>query len=56
MDDARSAMTSFADNMEALKHNFLFRGFFNDRGYFNLAGVSPSQYRAGLLTRGNRRT
>jgi phospholipid/cholesterol/gamma-HCH transport system substrate-binding protein len=55
MDDARSAMTSFADNMEALKHNFLLRGFFNDRGYFNLAGVSPSQYRAGLLTRGNRR-
>ena len=55
MDDARSAMTSFADNMEALKHNFLFRGFFNERGYFNLAGVSPTQYRAGLLTRGNRR-
>jgi phospholipid/cholesterol/gamma-HCH transport system substrate-binding protein len=55
MEDARSAMTSFADNMEALKHNFLFRGFFNDRGYFNLGSISPTQYRAGLLTRGTRR-
>jgi phospholipid/cholesterol/gamma-HCH transport system substrate-binding protein len=25
--------TSFRDNMEALKHNFLLRGFFNRRGY-----------------------
>ena len=56
LDDARSAMTSFADNMEALKHNFLLRGFFNDRGYFNLASLSPAQYRTGLLTRRNRRT
>jgi phospholipid/cholesterol/gamma-HCH transport system substrate-binding protein len=56
LDDARSAMTSFADNMEALKHNFLLRGFFNDRGYFNLASLSPAQYRSGVLTRGNRRS
>jgi phospholipid/cholesterol/gamma-HCH transport system substrate-binding protein len=56
LDDARTAMTSFADNMEALKHNILFRGFFNERGYFNLASLSPAQYRASLLTRNNRRT
>ncbi len=56
LDDARTAMTSFADNMEALKHNILFRGFFNERGYFNLASLSPAQYRAGLLTQNNRRT
>jgi phospholipid/cholesterol/gamma-HCH transport system substrate-binding protein len=55
-DDARTAMTSFADNMEALKHNFLLRGFFNERGYFNLASLSPAQYRRGVLTRDNRRT
>jgi phospholipid/cholesterol/gamma-HCH transport system substrate-binding protein len=55
LDQARAAMTSFSDNMEALKHNFLFRGFFNDRGYFNLAGLSPAQYRSGVLTRDNRR-
>jgi phospholipid/cholesterol/gamma-HCH transport system substrate-binding protein len=56
LDDARTAMTGFADNMEALKHNFLLRGFFNERGYFNLASLSPAEYRAGLLTRNNKRT
>jgi len=51
MDDARVAMAGFADNMEALKHNFLFRGFFNDRGFFNLQAISPADYRGGALTR-----
>jgi phospholipid/cholesterol/gamma-HCH transport system substrate-binding protein len=50
MDDARTAMAGFADNMEALKHNFLLRGFFNNRGYFDLAQISPAEYRAGALT------
>ena len=50
MDEARVAMAAFADNMEALKHNFLLRGFFNDRGYFNLASISPADYRKGALT------
>jgi outer membrane protein OmpA-like peptidoglycan-associated protein len=57
MDGARLAMAGFAENMEALKHNFLVRGFFNDRGFFNLATLSPADYRAGALTRkGARRT
>ena len=57
MDGARIAMSAFAENMEALKHNFLVRGFFNDRGFFNLATLSPAEYRAGALTRkGARRT
>jgi phospholipid/cholesterol/gamma-HCH transport system substrate-binding protein len=30
---AEAAATSLADDMEALKHNFLLRGFFNKRGY-----------------------
>jgi phospholipid/cholesterol/gamma-HCH transport system substrate-binding protein len=50
MDDARTAMAGFAENMEALKHNFLLRGFFNDRGYFDLAQISPAEYREGALT------
>jgi phospholipid/cholesterol/gamma-HCH transport system substrate-binding protein len=50
MDDARVAMAGFADNMEALKHNFFFRGFFNDRGFFNLETISPAEYRQGALT------
>ena len=51
MDDARKAMSAFAENMEALKHNFLLRGFFKDRGFFNLAEISPGAYRQGALTR-----
>jgi hypothetical protein len=51
MDSARIAISGFAENMEALKHNFLVRGFFNDRGFFNLAALSPAEYRAGALTK-----
>ncbi len=58
MDDARKAMSAFAENMEALKRNFIFRGFYNERGYyFNLADISPAAYRQGALTRdGSRRS
>src|SRR5688572_31323276 len=44
-------MAGLSDNMEALKRNFLFRGFFNRRGYFNLADISPEEYRKGALTK-----
>jgi len=50
LEDARNAMAGFAENMEALKRNFFFRGYFNDRGYFSLAEISPAQYREGVLT------
>jgi phospholipid/cholesterol/gamma-HCH transport system substrate-binding protein len=57
MEGARTAMLGFAENMEALKHNFLVRGFFKDRGYFNLDEISPDAYRAGALTKkGTKRT
>jgi phospholipid/cholesterol/gamma-HCH transport system substrate-binding protein len=55
MTDARSAMAGFAENMEALKHNFLVRGFFNDRGFYNLSAISPEAYRQGALTRSGAR-
>ena len=55
MDDARAAMAGFAENMDALKHNFLLRGFFNRRGYFDLAQMSPADYRQGALTKGSDR-
>ncbi|HWQ32065.1 MAG TPA: MlaD family protein [Blastocatellia bacterium] len=32
---ARTGVVSFQENMEALKHNWFFRGFFRDRGYFD---------------------
>jgi phospholipid/cholesterol/gamma-HCH transport system substrate-binding protein len=55
MDDARGAMSALADNMDALKHNFLLRGFFKGRGYFDLAQLSPADYRQGALTKGSER-
>jgi hypothetical protein len=41
--------------MDALKHNFLLRGFFKGRGYFDLAQLSPADYRHGALTNGSDR-
>jgi phospholipid/cholesterol/gamma-HCH transport system substrate-binding protein len=52
---AREATADLADNMEAMKHNFLLRGFFNRRGYFDLDAISPEQYRAGVLEDGDRK-
>jgi phospholipid/cholesterol/gamma-HCH transport system substrate-binding protein len=52
---AREAMHDLAENAEALKRNFFFRGFFNRRGYFDLKDVSTEQYRAGALQTKDRR-
>ena len=46
---AKDAMADLAENTEALKRNFLFRGFFNKRGYFDLDEISVQQYRQGAL-------
>jgi len=43
--NANTASTNLADATEALKHNFLVRGFFRKRGYYNLEDISPEQYR-----------
>ncbi len=47
--NARESMANLADATEAMKHNFLLRGFFNRRGYFSLDELSPASYRAGAL-------
>ena len=52
---ARDAMADLAETTEALKRNFFFRGFFNQRGYFDLDDVSVAQYRQGALETGDRR-
>jgi phospholipid/cholesterol/gamma-HCH transport system substrate-binding protein len=52
---AREATGDMADNMEALKHNFLLRGFFNKRGYYDLDAISPVEYRKGVLENGKRK-
>jgi phospholipid/cholesterol/gamma-HCH transport system substrate-binding protein len=55
LNQAREATADLADNMEALKHNFLLRGFFNRRGYFDLDTISPADYRKGVLENGKRK-
>jgi len=52
---AREATADLADNAEAMKHNFLLRGFFNRRGYFDLDAISPAEYRSGVLENGKRK-
>src|SRR6185295_19218631 len=43
--NANAATLNLADETEALKHNFLLRGFFRRRGYYSLDRISPEQYR-----------
>jgi hypothetical protein len=41
--------------MEAMKHNFLLRGFFNGRGYYDLDAISSAEYQTGVLENGKRK-
>lgn len=41
---ARRATTNLADDTDAIKHNFFFRGFFHRRGFFDLETLTPAQY------------
>ena len=36
--------TNLAEDTEALKHEFFFRGFFKKRGFYNLDDVTPAEY------------
>jgi len=45
LSNANTATTNMADGTEALKHNFLLRGFFRRRGYYDLAHLSADKYR-----------
>ena len=53
--DAHEAMSDLSDNTEALKHNFLFRGFFNKRGFFDLASLTTPEYKAAGFAKGFKR-
>ena len=52
---AREALSDLEQNMEALKRNWFFRGFFRQRGYFDLDALTPAEYRKGALERDGRR-
>jgi hypothetical protein len=43
--DAQRAANNFAEDADALKHNFFLRGFFKRRGFYDLAEMSADQYR-----------
>src|SRR5262245_8053115 len=49
--DVQESTADLAEGTEALKRNFLFRGFFRDRGFFDLDSVSRESYQAGALER-----
>ena len=43
VDQARAGATSLQEDMEALKHNFLLRGFFKKRGYYDSSELGRHQ-------------
>ncbi|RZU38796.1 MlaD family protein [Edaphobacter modestus] len=43
------ATGNMAEDTEAIKHNFFFKGFFNHRGYYTLSSLSPQEYRRSKL-------
>jgi phospholipid/cholesterol/gamma-HCH transport system substrate-binding protein len=49
LSNTNAATANMADETEALKHNVFFRGFFQHRGYYNLAHISPDKYRKDAL-------
>jgi phospholipid/cholesterol/gamma-HCH transport system substrate-binding protein len=44
---ARGAMANLEENTESLKRNFLFRGLFNERGFYRVDAIAPDAYREG---------
>ena len=49
LSNASTATSNVADGTEALKHNFLLRGFFLHRGYYDLTDMSADKYRQDRL-------
>ena len=50
--DAHEAMSDLADDTEALKHNFLFRGYFKKRGFYGLGAITAPEYNSSSFAKG----
>jgi phospholipid/cholesterol/gamma-HCH transport system substrate-binding protein len=44
-----AATSNMAEDTEALKHEFFFRGFFKKRGFYALSDLTPQDYRANTF-------
>jgi len=53
--DVQEITSDLAEGTEALKYNFLFRGFFDERGFYDLDSIGRESYLSGALE-GNDRT
>jgi phospholipid/cholesterol/gamma-HCH transport system substrate-binding protein len=47
--NVNAATGNMAEDTEAVKHNFFFKGFFTHRGYYSLSSISPDEYRRNKL-------
>lgn len=54
LSEAQEVMSDLAEGTEALKRNILFRGFFRDRGFFDLDALTRDAYLDGALEGGQR--
>jgi outer membrane protein OmpA-like peptidoglycan-associated protein len=54
IDETQEVMSDLAEGTEALKRNVLFRGFFRDRGFYDMDALSRDAYKRGALEGRNR--
>jgi phospholipid/cholesterol/gamma-HCH transport system substrate-binding protein len=54
MGQTQEVVSDLAESTEALKRNFLFRGFFRQRGFYDIDAISRDAYAAGALERNDR--
>jgi phospholipid/cholesterol/gamma-HCH transport system substrate-binding protein len=45
LSNLNAASANMTEDTEALKHNFILRGYFRRRGYYSLSNLSPDTYR-----------
>lgn len=51
VDQAHRTMANLADDTEAIKHNFFFRGFFHRRGVYSMDAFTRSKYDASRFVK-----